>query len=444
MKDSRLSEAYRLEVNGWDFVHVGGGPRQIGFQHGFLLAERIDETIKRIRFWYGLTVKRDWKFFRENAERLYLTHLPEEQRSEIEGIVEGLRARGIVFDFIDIVALNGWLDSQTMHYWLKSKGSLSPHAIPQPGGCSAFIATGSYTNGNEIVAAHNLWWCYLVGSMWNILIHLEPEKGNQVLMQILPGCITSSSDWCVSSSGLIVTETTITGTSQFDPQGAPYFSRARKAIQYSADVDQWISAMVQGNNGGYANDWLVGNLKTGEIAVLELGAFHHKIEKKRDGYFIGCNRALYPEVQEETVFDYANQRTSPAARGKRLTELMEANKGRIDAARAKEILADHFDPSLEKETPSACSVCGHVEEDERGLEEWEWGPKFPGGTLDAKVTTGSLAAQGATWALWGKPCGTDFTADEFLNRNLTYDAQRQLLSDVKAYPWTFFNPHFHD
>ena len=35
--------------------------------------------------------------------------------------------------------------------------------------------------------------------------------------------------------------------------------------------------MIDGNNGGYANDWLIGDRKTGEIARLELGLKHTKL-----------------------------------------------------------------------------------------------------------------------------------------------------------------------
>ena len=34
--------------------------------------------------------------------------------------------------------------------------------------------------------------------------------------------------------------------------------------------------MLDGNNGGYANDWLIGDNKTGEIALLELGLKNHE------------------------------------------------------------------------------------------------------------------------------------------------------------------------
>ena len=152
--------------------------------------------------------------------------------------MEGLQARGLSFDSLDIVALNGWLDTLTMHYWLKSKsGKVSPQPIPQPGGCSAFMATGTYTGNREIVMAHNSWWVYLIGSTWNTMIHTSPERGNQLLMQIMPGLLTSATDWYVNSSGLVVTETTITGATTFNPDGTPYFTRARKAIQYSTDMD---------------------------------------------------------------------------------------------------------------------------------------------------------------------------------------------------------------
>jgi len=36
-----------------------------------------------------------------------------------------------------------------------------------------------------------------------------------------------------------------------------------------------------GNNGGYANDWLIGDTKKNEIASLELGLRNVTLERKR-------------------------------------------------------------------------------------------------------------------------------------------------------------------
>jgi hypothetical protein len=39
--------------------------------------------------------------------------------------------------------------------------------------------------------------------------------------------------------------------------------------------------MIKNNNGAYANSWLVGDVKSGEIARMELGLKHHSLEKNQ-------------------------------------------------------------------------------------------------------------------------------------------------------------------
>ena len=94
-------------------------------------------------------------------------------------------------------------------------------------------------------------------------------------MDGLPGVIASDDDFGVNSAGIMVTETTITQFEGWDPAGKPEFVRARKALQYSRSIDDFVRIMLDGNNGGYANDWLIGDNKTGEIALLELGLKNH-------------------------------------------------------------------------------------------------------------------------------------------------------------------------
>jgi hypothetical protein len=48
------------------------------------------------------------------------------------------------------------------------------------------------------------------------------------------------------------------------PNGIPEFVRARKAMQYAASIDDFARIMKDGNNGGYANNWLVADRKTNE------------------------------------------------------------------------------------------------------------------------------------------------------------------------------------
>ena len=163
-----------------------------------------------------------------------------------------------------------------------------------PGNCSAFIATGSYTRDGRIVIGHNAWTNYVVGTRWNILFDLKPEAGSRMLMDGLPGVIASDDDFGVTSAGMLITETTITQFEGWDPKGKPEFVRARKAMQYSRSIDDYVRIMLDGNNGGYANDWLVGDNKTGEIALFELGLKNHSVRRTKDGCFFGATSRIRP------------------------------------------------------------------------------------------------------------------------------------------------------
>ena len=87
-----------------------------------------------------------------------------------------------------------------------------------------------------------------------------------------PGVIASDDDFGINSAGMMITETTITGFSLFDPNGIPEFVRARKAMQYANSIDDYVRIMLDGNNGGYANDWLLADNKTRRNRALRAGA----------------------------------------------------------------------------------------------------------------------------------------------------------------------------
>ena len=102
-------------------------------------------------------------------------------------------------------------------------------------------------------------------------------------------------------------------------------------MQYSASIDDFARIMKEGNNGGYANDWLVADRKTNEMASLELGLKNVTLERTRDGYFAGANFPINQKLtREETEFDVKNPSESPNARHARWRQLMDENKGRID------------------------------------------------------------------------------------------------------------------
>ncbi len=59
----------------------------------------------------------------------------------------------------------------------------------------------------------------------------------------------------------------------------------------------------------YANDWLIGDTKTDEIAVLLLGTYKHKLWRSKNNEFYGDTKDFYwcnnnnkdPEVRKEYI-----------------------------------------------------------------------------------------------------------------------------------------------
>jgi len=440
-KDPRLKKAYRFGRGGWTYVHLEGAPRTLGFQHGYLLAPEIEDAFKSVQLTETRGTQRPWSFFRDTAQHMLWPNVEKEYREEMEGIAEGLKARGSALDLWDVVALNGMEETADYYVpWLNAQQKSSAMPSPRaPGNCSAFIATGSYTKDGKIIIAHSLWTSYLHGERWVVMFDVKPQHGHRMLYDGFPGVITSDSDFGINSAGIMIAETTITQFRGYDPKGIPEFVRSRKALQYASSIDDYVRIMKKGNNGGYANDWLIGDRKTNEIAYLELGLKHTPLWRKKDGYFVSANFAQDPQViKDETDFDPNDLSTSPNARRVRWEELMKENKGRIDAVMAERFMGEHYDAYEKKEVADERSLCGHAEVSDRGLKVWDWGPWYPGGAVQAKVTDSEMAERMSLLARAGHPCGEDFHAAEFLAKHPEYDWQAPLLHDMIAGPWTEF------
>jgi hypothetical protein len=433
---------YRFDRGGWKYVHLQGTPAEIGFQHGQLLADEIADLVHVIKVETLHDTKRDWNFYRDASRKMLWPHIDAEYQQELEGIAKGAQSKGVKLDVWDIVALNGAIELPSYYVpWLnkRERAMNAPHILPD-GHCSAFIATGSYTKDGKIVVAHNNWSSYADGERWTVMFDIQPEHGHRMVMDGEPGVITSQDDFGVTDAGLIITETTITQFIGWNPDGKPEFVRSRKAMQYADSIDDYVSIIKEGNNGGYANDWLIGDRKTGEIAYLELGLRNTPLWRSKDGYFISSNFARDPAlIKNETEgFDPRNLSSSMNARHVTWEKKIAENKGRIDTTLAEQFLADHEDSYTGKVGPDARTLCGHIDADPHGVPEWDDPAYYPDGAVTGKVTDSDLALHLGLIARAGHPCGEDFIAAPFLAAHPEFSYLKPILKDMKAGPWTQF------
>jgi len=440
--DSRLEKAYRFQQGGWTYVHLEGSPSEIGYQHGYLLAPEIQDAFEAIRLFDTHQSQRDWEFFRTTAREKLWPHIDAEYQQELEGIARGVQAKGVKLDVWDIVALNAGIELPQYYVpWLnKRERAMNAPQIHPTGRCSAFIATGSYTKGGKIVIAHNNWTSYAEGERWTIIFDIVPARGHRMLMDGEPGVITSQDDFGVTDAGLLISETTITQFAGWNPEGKPEFVRSRKAMQYAGSIDEYVAIIKDGNNGGYANDWLIGDRKTGEIAYLELGLKNTPLWRSKDGYFVSSNFARDPAlIKEETEgFNPDNLGSSPNARRVTWEKKMKESKGQIDVEMAEKFMADHEDSFTGKTGADERSLCGHNDTNPRGIPEWDEKPYAPEGAVTGKVSDSDMAGRLALVARAGHPCGEDFLAAPFFAAHPEYGYLKPILKDMKAGPWTQF------
>jgi hypothetical protein len=210
-------------------------------------------------------------------------------------------------------------------------------------------------------------------------------------------------------------------------------------MQYAASIDDFVKIISDGNNGGYANDWLLADRTTGEIARYELGLKHTKLWRSSDGYFSGANYPSDPEVmRDETTFSPDNLSSSPNARRVRWDEVLNENKGKIDTNSAEAFLSDHYDTFTKKTGANLRTLCGHGESSMEGEPGWDVKPYDPSGAVSGKVIDARMAEAMTFIARIGHPCGTDFNAAQFLNAHQDFSWQSPVMQDMDAGPWTQF------
>ena len=433
-----LAKARRFERVGWTYLHTEGDARPRGFQHGYLLAKEIAEGLRVTRAGWEYESAMTWPWLVERSAAMLTSKIDAENLAELEGMVEGLRAAGVEVSREELIAYNGFYELAWSWWPTELKKIKEGPSPPVRQSCSSFIATGSWTKDGNVVLGHNSMQGY-ADVLPKTIQDLVPSHGHRILWQIYPGWIHSGTDFFVTDAGIVGSETTIGGFEGYDTNGVPEFARMRRATQDAGSLGAWCEIMKRGNNGGYANAWLLGDVNSKEIARLELGLKHVAFEKKADGCFIGSNVAEDRKILRlETDAHDTDIRVSSIARRVRWKQLMKTHAGQIDLALAKRFEADHFDTWRGKSWPGARSLCGHFELDPEPGGPWPGVPFGCAGTVDAKVVDAGLAKRMAFAARWGSACGTPFLAGKFLAAHPQFECLTGLLKDRPSQPWASF------
>ena len=398
--------AYRYPAAGWIYLHIEGEPYERGYQHGHLMAREIPEYLERCAALLGS--KDHWDDYRTTANALFLRGFDREILEEMRGIADGAsdagaRWKGRRVDLLDIVVANTTVEM----------GELAPAVSAMPTGleglrldappysdrrrdspkdhCSAFAATGPATPDGKMVIGHVTWWPLTLAEQTNVMLDIKPASGHRMLIQSYPGGIESGTDWYQNDAGVVLTETTIDQT-PFNAAGTPVAFRARMAIQYSDNIDDVVRLLSTQNNGLYTNEWIMGDAKTNEIAIFDLGTNHTKLWRSSKnewfgntpGFYWGDNNAKDLNVRLE---DYPDPKGDP--------EFIPYVPSRRDMAWQQLYNQYH----------------GQIDE-QFGFLAFRSAPLVAVSTMDAKVVTADMASHMMVWAEIGRPNQREWLPDK--------------------------------
>ena len=422
--------AYRYPVGGWIYVHIEGQPYERGYQHGHLMAKEIPQYMERCAAELDPKDKnKSWNQARTTVTALFLHGFDQEILAEMKGIADGAsdagaRWEGRPIDLTDIAVVNTTVELGDLSAalavtpnGLEGLRLAAPNYVNRKHGaaldhCSAFAATGAATRDGRMVIGHTTWWPLTLAEQTNVMLDIQPVTGHRILMQSYPGGIESGTDWYQNDVGVVLTETTI-NQSPFNINGTPIAYRARKAIQYGDDIDKVVQYLSEKNNGLYTNEWLLGDARTNEIALFELGTYKTRLYRSSkndwfggtEGFYWGDNNAKDLGVRLEEMPDPngapAYVPYVPTNRDLKWQALYREYKGKIDEQFA--FMAFHTAPLV-----SATA-------------------------MDAKVITADMASRMMVWAEFGKPnqrerVPTQADKDEYPANDGLYTSGYRLIS----------------
>ena len=389
--------AYRYPAAGWIHLHIEGQPFERGYQHGHLMAREIPEYLERCASMLGS--KEHWDDYRKLANSLFLRGFDQELLEEMRGIADGASDTGARWqdrrlDLIDVLVANTTIEMAVLDRALSTTRTglegLGLEVPPYANGkhdsvidhCSAFAATGPATRDGKMVIGHVTWWPLTLAEQTNVMLDIKPASGHRMLIQSYPGGIESGTDWYQNDAGVVLTETTIDQT-PFNIEGTSVAFRARASIQYSSNIDEVVQHLGTRNNGLYTNEWIIGDAKTNEIAIYDLGTNHTRLWRSSKNEWFGDTPGFYwgdNNTKDLTVRleDYPDPEGDggyipyvPEPRDLAWQDLYRKYRGQID--------------------------------EQFGFLAFRTAPLVSASTMDAKVLTSDMASHLMVWAAIGKP-----------------------------------------
>ena len=166
--------------------------------------------------------------------------------------------------FMDLYFINAIPDLADVLFNNSQTGE--PAASTQPGQCSAFVKR----TGAEVLMAHSTWAGFRVRPL---AVTVDVNGDRMTINAVQPGNIGSGSDFGYNGKGIVFNETSFQyGPTPARVQSIWSFWRSAAAEQFAGSIDEFVDLMLLDNSGTYLSGYAIVDVKTREMALLEMAA----------------------------------------------------------------------------------------------------------------------------------------------------------------------------
>ncbi len=388
-------------------LRMKGTPFEMGYQHGYLLADKIrvmikttlQATIAYIALATGndLATSEEWFWLGQKAAEPFL---PEEFKEEMKGIAAGCNDAGVPVTVQQIYLWNTnydqWCIYAHPHYWhpLEGVGQRKLATITQSaGGCSSFSAWDNAAGGDgKLIFCKDEDNFNLPGQLENRMMFVaDPDDGYGHMFLSYPGMIgldggfnevgfemmtqlNSMKDETMEGCGIaIFTRLLLTHVNNVDDAIGIFnkYPRCAGIAYHVADAINKRAAVVETSGTRIAVRYPV----PGQHFLYQANNSNcYPGWMGYEGYNMVVDQAPVNELTnvstidawQASIRDPANKYVQAPSRVERYGELLAMNYGKITLEVAKEIMSDRFDPYTQRERkkwePSVsnnilCTIC---------------------------------------------------------------------------------------
>ena len=453
MKQDEILEKARFEdENGIKILYVKGSPYEMGYQHGRLLADKIDLMVNRTLLATAAYVAAQTNSDLERAdEMLWIGQkkaepfLPKELVEEMVGIADGVRDAGGTATLDQILLWNTNYDQWCIychpHFWncdvdCDGEDDSAPSALPLPplappgGGCSSFCAWDEWAGGDgKMIFGKNEDNFNMPEQLdCRMMVVADPDEGFGHVFMTYPGMI--GLDGGVNEDGFeMMTQLSSMQHESMEGCGIAVFTRL--LLTHASSVEDAVRIFRDHPlSAGIA--YHVADAKAKRAAVVETSSrmvcVRHPMPDVKamwqtnhsncypgwmgySGYNMVADQAPVNEIEDISTIenwqaslkDPYNFYVQAPSRFERYGQLIHEHYGKISPENAMKILSDCYDPYTRMTRPQdfpswtnniLCTICALYP-------DFAYRAKEPLGEFKAHIANmWSLVARPETGDLW--------------------------------------------